>query len=99
MDGAIKDLLERLTKEGVSKIYVGDLTGVLETHWKATVNEKTHNFWAYRRFIDRLENKAEEYGVEVHEENEAWTSQRCPRCGETENNDTTQGNIDVCLWL
>jgi len=42
------------------------------------VNEKTHNFWAYRRFTDRLEDMCEEYGSTVKEESEAWTSQECP---------------------
>ena len=98
MDGAVKDLLERLVEEGVSGIYVGDLTGVLEGHWLATVNEKTHNFWAFRRFVDRLENKAEEYGVEVHEESEAWTSQKS-KLRKNRNNDTPQGNFDVYVWI
>lgn len=48
------------------------------------MNEKTHTFWAYRRFIDRLENVCEEYGITVNEESEAWTSQECPECGERE---------------
>jgi Putative transposase DNA-binding domain. len=44
------------------------------------VTEKTHDFWAFRRFIDRLEDVYEEYGITVEKEPEAWTSQMCPDC-------------------
>ncbi|AGB15303.1 transposase [Halovivax ruber XH-70] len=81
-DSLVRDLVERLYDEGVSTLYVGDIKGVLSTHWSARVNEKTHNFWAYRRFINRLECVCEEYGITVEEESEVWTSQECPECGE-----------------
>ncbi|WP_136716806.1 RNA-guided endonuclease InsQ/TnpB family protein [Halorientalis salina] len=83
-DSLVRDLVERLYNEGVSTLYVGDIKGVLDTHWKPRVNAKTHNFWAFRRFIDRLEDVCEEYGITVAEESEAWTSQECPACGERE---------------
>ena len=83
-DSLVRDLVERLYDEGVSTLYVGDIRGVLSTHWSARVNEKTHNFWAYRRFINRLESVCEEYGITVEEASEAWTSQTCPECGERE---------------
>ncbi|MCU4743918.1 transposase [Halobacteria archaeon AArc-m2/3/4] len=81
-DTLVRGLVERLHDEGVSTLYVGDIKGVLETHWMPRVNEKTHNFWAYRRLINRLECVCEEYGIGVEEESEAWTSQTCPTCGE-----------------
>ncbi|UTF53757.1 RNA-guided endonuclease InsQ/TnpB family protein [Natronosalvus rutilus] len=81
-DALVRDLVERLYSEGVSTLYVGDLTGILSRHWSAWVNEKIHTFWAYRRFINRLECVCEEYGIAVDERSEAWTSQECPQCGE-----------------
>ncbi len=84
-DSLVRDLVECLHEEGVSTLYVGDIKGVLDTHWSPRVNEKTHNFWAYRRFINRLEDVCEECGITVNEESEAWTSQECPNCGEREN--------------
>ena len=83
-DCLVRDLVERLYDEGVSTLYVGDIKGVLDTHWSSRVNEKTHNFWAYRRFINRLEDVCEEYGIGVEKESEAWTSQECPECAERE---------------
>jgi putative transposase len=83
-DSLVRNLVERLHDEGISTLYVGDIEGVLSTHWSARVNEKTHNFWAYRRFIDRLEDVCQECGITVEEQSEAWTSQECPDCGERE---------------
>ncbi|WP_458210567.1 RNA-guided endonuclease InsQ/TnpB family protein [Haladaptatus sp. NG-SE-30] len=80
-DSLVRDLVEQLYDDGVSMLYVGDIKGVLSSHWSPRVNEKTHNFWAYRRFINRLESVFEEYGIMVEEASEAWTSQTCPKCG------------------
>ncbi len=82
MDALARDLMERLHVEGVSTVFVGDLTSVLETHWSVEVNAKTHNFWAFRAFINRLAYTVEEYGITVEARSEAWTSQECPDCGE-----------------
>ena len=79
-----RDVIERLYAEGVDTVYVGDLTGVLETHWSVEANAKTHNFWAFRKFVDRLACTAEEYGISVEVRSEAWTSQECPQCGSTD---------------
>jgi putative transposase len=83
-DAAVRHLIETLHEEGVETVYVGDLEGVLSTHWSCEVNEKTHSFWAFRRFTERLECVTEEYGIEVVEASESWTSQECPDCGERE---------------
>ncbi|MCG1003919.1 MULTISPECIES: RNA-guided endonuclease TnpB family protein [Halobacterium] len=88
MDALCRDLVERLHDEGVSTVYVGDLTDVLETHWSVRTNAKLHSFWAFRRFVDRLVYTAEEFGITVEVRTEAWTSQTCPNCSSTE--DTTR---------
>ncbi|MUV58524.1 transposase, partial [Halogeometricum sp. CBA1124] len=86
-DALARDLIERLYDEGVSTVYVGTLINVLETHWSVETNVKTHNFWAFRAFLNRLVCTAEEYGISVEVRSEAWTSQECPDCSSTE--DTT----------
>jgi len=83
-DALVRDLIERLYGEGVATVYMGDLTDVLSEHWSAVVNEKTHQFWAYRSFIDRLATTAEEYGITVEVRSEAYTTTECPACGERE---------------
>jgi putative transposase len=79
-----RDLLERLYKDGVDTVYIGGLTDVLETHWSVETNAKTHNFWAFKKFTERLACTAEEYGISVEVRSEAWTSQECPQCGSTD---------------
>jgi len=79
-----RDLLERLYEDGVDTVYVGGLTDVLDTHWSVETNAKTHNFWAFKQFTERLACTAEEYGISVEVRSEAWTSQECPQCGGTE---------------
>jgi len=88
----VRDLVECLYAEGVSTIYVGDLTDVLETHWSPEVNAKTHNFWAFKQFTERVGCVAEEYGISISLQSEAWTSQECPGCGST---DRTTRNQDI----
>ena len=76
-----RDLIERLYDEGVDTVYIGGLTDLLETHWSVETNAKTHNFWAFKQFTERLATTAEEYGISVEVRSEAWTSQECPQCG------------------
>ena len=91
-DTLVRDLMDRLYDEGVATVYVGDLTDVLSTHWSAEVNEKTHQFWAYRSFIDRLATTAEEYSITVEVQSEEYTTAECPACGKREK---TERNDDV----
>jgi putative transposase len=84
MNALARDLIERLHEAGVSTLYIGDLTDVLETSWSVEANAKTHNFWTFRAFINRLKTTAEEYGIDARERSEAWTSQECPQCGSTD---------------
>jgi putative transposase len=83
-DALARDLMQRLHAEGVSTVYVGALTDVLEASWSVQANAKTHNFWAFRTLIDRLACTAEEFGITVEARTEAWTSQECPQCGSME---------------
>jgi len=94
-DALVRDLMERLYAEGVATVYVGDLTDVLSTHWCAEVNAKTHQFWAFRAFINRLLHTAEEYGITVEVRSEADTTRTCPACGEQDATDR-DGDVFRC---
>jgi putative transposase len=78
MAALARDLLKSLHNEGVSTIYIGDLTGVLETYWSVSGNAKRHNCWAFRAFVDRVACTAEAYGIAIEIRSEAPTSQTCP---------------------
>ncbi|MFC6721574.1 RNA-guided endonuclease InsQ/TnpB family protein [Halobacteriaceae archaeon SHR40] len=88
-----RDLLERLYTEGVDTVYIGGLTDVLDTHWSIEANAKTHNFWAFKQFTERLACTAEEYGISVEVRSEAWTSQECPQCGSTDRTTRQQDTL------
>ena len=88
-----RDLLERLYAEGVDTVYIGGLTDVLDTHWSVETNARTHNFWAFKQFTERLACTAEEYGISVEVRSEAWTSQECPQCGGTDRTTRHQDSL------
>ena len=94
-DALVRDLMQRLYAEGVATVYVGDLTDVLSTHWCAEVNAKTHQFWAFRTFIERLSYTAEEYGITIEVNSEADTTRTCPACGDQDNTDR-DGDLFRC---
>lgn len=80
-DALVRDLVERLHDDGVSTVYVGDVSGVLSIHWSVEVNSKLHAFWAFNRLCQRLESVCEEYGITLHRRSEAWTTRECAACG------------------
>ena len=80
-DAAVRHAAEWLLARNVDTVYVGDLTEVLDTHWKAEVNEKTYAFWSHRQLLDRLELTFGDVGIEVESVSEAGSSSRCPKCG------------------
>ena len=94
-DALVRDLMVRLYEAGVATVYVGDLTEVLSAQWSAVVNEKTHQFWAYRSFIDRLATTAEEYGITVEVKSEVYTTMECPACGERDRTERS-GDLFRC---
>mgnify|MGYP002762810970 CR=1 FL=1 len=79
-DAAVKHAAEWLLNRNVDTVYVGDVTDVLDTHWSASVNEKTHNFWSHRQLMDRIELTFGDVGIAVAEVSEADSSSTCPEC-------------------
>jgi putative transposase len=74
-------LVEELWNRGVETIVFGDLTGIRDDiDYGADMNRRLHQ-WAFRQFIEKVEYKAERYGMTVCEIGEAHTSSTCPSCG------------------
>jgi putative transposase len=80
-DAAVKHAAEWLLERNISTVYVGDLKDVLNSHWSASVNEKTHAFWSYRQLLDRLELTLGDVGITVESISEEDSSSLCPECG------------------
>jgi len=79
-DAAVKHAAEWLLERNVDTVYVGDLTDVLETHWSADVNEKTHAFWSHRQLVTRITLTLGDVGITVTETGEYESSSTCPEC-------------------
>jgi putative transposase len=56
---------------------------IRRTPWKST-NRKLTEFWAHRRFTDRLGHLCDEHGIELVTVQEFDSSQECPDCGAVE---------------
>ncbi len=79
-NAAVKHVAEWLLERNVDTVYVGELTDVLDTHWSAEVNEKTHAFWSHRQLLERIELTLGDVGICVAEVSEANSSGKCPEC-------------------
>lgn len=84
----VRDQLHKITtriagyaRESKLVVAVGDLSGVQKTDKGRVTNRKLHRFphYSFRRM---LEYKCKERGIKYIEVDEAYTSQRCSRCGE-----------------
>ncbi len=53
MRAMLKDLFARMKQIGITKVAVGDLTGIRDNNNLGThTNQKLHNFWSHRRTIE-----------------------------------------------
>ena len=92
----IKMIVEYAVQTGLSRIVVGNLKGIRDNnHKNSKVNSMIHNFWSFKWIIQRLKEKAEEYGIEVKEVSEHKTSSICPRCGS--DRAVKRGRLFKCL--
>jgi putative transposase len=76
-----RQLVKGLYEQGVSKIIIGELTGIRSNNDQGKHgNALLHNYWSHKHVADRLRWTAEEYGIKIERISEAYTSQTCPRC-------------------
>jgi len=66
-------LVRGLWELGVSKIYLGYPHDIAQERG----NKLTSNLWTYRKLMDAIELKAQEYGIRVYEVEEYNTSNHC----------------------
>jgi putative transposase len=66
-------LVRNLWELGVSRIYLGYPHDIAQDNG----NKLTSNMWTYRRLMDAIELKAQEYGIRVYEVLEHNTSNHC----------------------
>ena len=79
-NAGIKHAGEWLLERNVDTVYIGNLTDVLETHWSAEVNQKTHAFWSHGQLVTRVKVTLGDVGITVTETGEYKSSSECPVC-------------------
>lgn len=76
-----KRFVELCASKGVSRIVLGDLTGIRERmDFGAVANQKLHA-WSFRKLTTFLTYKAALRGIAVEQVDEAYTSRTCSACG------------------
>jgi putative transposase len=97
-----KHIAERCVDEDVGTIVVGDLSGSREDeengeskNWGKHGNLDLHS-WAFNRFTDLLEYKAEMDGITVEQVSERDTSKSCPCCGRKRDANRIERGLYVC---
>lgn len=87
MNNIIAHLFRKLKQYKVSKVIIGDLKGIRDAKLpeyfrnKNKINQMIQNFWSFDIFKKKIENKCEEFGIELIIINERGTSSTCPSCG------------------
>lgn len=78
----IAKMFRVLNRNKVSELVVGDLTGIREDNSKGKrLNKMTHNYWSFDILLRKIQNKAQEYGIQLNQVTEEYTSKTCPLCG------------------
>jgi len=96
VNAMIKLIVEYAYQVGISRIVVGNFKGIRNNnHENSKVNCMIHNFWSFSWIVQRLKEKAEEYGIEVVEVSEYRTSSICPRC--SSDRVVKRGRLFKCL--
>ncbi|MFO8019964.1 MAG: IS200/IS605 family accessory protein TnpB-related protein [Promethearchaeia archaeon] len=86
MNNIIAHLFRKLKQYKVLKVIIGDLKGIRDCKIpkqiknKEKINQMIQNFWSFDIFKKKIQNKCEEYGIELIVIYERHTSSICPVC-------------------
>jgi len=72
-----------LKNNNVSTLVVGDIKNIRDSKSKGRiVNQMINNYWSFDILLKKIENKSEEFGIELVKTTEEYTSRTCPICGD-----------------
>jgi len=86
----IEDLEHKLTRafvkyckaKEIGTVVIGKLKGIRErAKYGKNANQKIHLMWRFNKILQKLKYKLENEGIVVVEEDESYTTQLCPKCG------------------
>ena len=70
-----------LRRNNVSQLFVGDISHIRDNNNKGRkLNQMMHNYWSFDLLLKKVENKSEEFGIDLIKETEEYTSRTCPVC-------------------
>ena len=85
-----------LIKNKVSYLAIGDIKNIRDSGSKGKkVNQMINNYWSFGLLLKKIENKAEEFGIEITLETEEYTSRTCPLCFNNEKSNC-KDRIFIC---
>jgi len=80
-NNVVSKMFKVLRRNDVSKLIIGDVKGIrINNNRGRKVNQMVHNYWSFDLLCRKIENKAEECGIEVIKVSEEDTSCQCPVC-------------------
>ena len=91
-----KDIVERCAERSVGTIVVGDISGIRDGEDRGDSGNLDLHGWAFDRFTQMLEYKAEERGIEVEQVDERGTSKTCSVCGTKNGSQRVERGLYVC---
>ena len=86
LNNILAHLFKKLHLYQISTIIIGDLKGIRDSKIpepyrnKKKINKMIHNFWSYHFFLKKIQDKCEEYRINLILTNESHTSSTCPIC-------------------
>ena len=104
LNNIVAHLFRKLKQYNVSKVVIGELKGIrdsqIPTYYKnkKRINEMIQNFWSLDLFKRKLQNKCEEFGIELVLIDEAHTSSTCPICNERVSPNDRTFNCPQCRY-
>jgi len=94
----VAKLFRVLRKNNVSQLVVGDIKYIRNSGSKGKkVNQMINNYWSFDILLRKIENKSEEFGIELLKETEEYTSRTCPICGD-DSKTNCKDRIFICSF-
>ena len=95
-DNLIAKMFKFLIRNKVSYLAVGNIKNIRDSGSKGRkVNQMINNYWSFDLLLRKIQNKAEEFGIEIRLETEEYTSRTCPICGDNEKSNC-KDRIFIC---
>lgn len=76
----VAKLYRIINKNNITTIYIGDVKNIRESKSNTKTNQMINNYWSFDIMYKKIENKAEENGVQMIKITEEYTTRTCPQC-------------------